>query len=65
MNNRKMSADPEFVRKCQELFKEKMDGKVTENQFVEGCSFYEKISRRIDNDGKPLYDGRSRQYKDD
>lgn len=39
------SASPEFVKACTKLLREKLDGKITHKQFLEGCDLLDEAAR--------------------
>jgi len=43
-NNR--TADPEFVQGCLKLLRDRQNGKLTEEQFLQGCDYFDQIANR-------------------
>jgi len=54
---RKSSADPDFVKACLKLLRDKDTGRNTMAQFLEGCDALDQLARQLEPRGRSHYGG--------
>jgi len=56
-NNKTKSADPDFVKACIKLLKDKTEGRITKAQFLEGCDALDQLAKQLEPRPKSHYGG--------
>ena len=45
--SKRTTADPDFVKACLKLLRERLDGKLNHKQFIEGCDLLDEAARSL------------------